>query len=118
VPILDLRRCSEISVDLRNNILCNSLGLPWFAGKCAQNVPTGAARSARSCSLSRRSAPAIEYRLDLVKIEPVAGRRIARIQLARAASTRRYVPKASARGSRTLARSKSCECALASARRV
>src|SRR5271166_6600509 len=26
--------------DLQNNIGCDSLGLPWFVPKCAQNVPT------------------------------------------------------------------------------
>jgi hypothetical protein len=40
---LYLRRWCDRPVDLRNNILFDSLGLPWFVPKCAQNVPTAGA---------------------------------------------------------------------------
>jgi hypothetical protein len=40
VPNLYLRRWDETPPELRNNICCNSLGLPWFVPERAQNVPT------------------------------------------------------------------------------
>lgn len=51
---LYLRRWRDRTVDLRNNIQSNSLRLPWFVPKCAQNVPTMCSREASASAVKDR----------------------------------------------------------------